>query len=66
MCAKESITDWNMPPGHELADYGRLRKDSELKIQSHDTANKKVGTYYLTVESFFGHKMILVFDTKLN
>ena len=31
-----------MPPGTELYDYGRLRKDSELKIQSHDTANKKV------------------------
>jgi hypothetical protein len=38
----ESITGWNMPPGTELWDYGRLRKDSELKIQSHDTANKKV------------------------
>ena len=31
-----SITDWNMPPGHELCDYGRLRKDSELKIQASD------------------------------
>ena len=28
----------------ELKDYGRLRKDSELKIQSHDNPNKtKVG-----------------------
>jgi len=44
---QESITDWNMPPGHELADYGRLRKDSELKIQSHDTANKKVRYVFL-------------------
>ena len=25
-----------MPPGHELCDYGRLRKDSELKIQASD------------------------------
>lgn len=33
-----SITDWNMPPGVELKDYGRLRKDSELKVQSHDNA----------------------------
>ena len=24
----------------ELKDYGRLRKDSELKIQSHDNPNK--------------------------
>ena len=31
-----------MPAGMELSDYGRLKKDSELKIQSHDTANKKV------------------------
>jgi len=37
-----SITDWNMPPGVELCDYGRLRKDSELKMQAHDTATKKV------------------------
>ena len=27
------LTDWNMPEGTELKDYGRLRKDSELKIQ---------------------------------
>jgi len=38
----DSISGWNMPPGTELYHYGRLRKDSELKIQSHDTANKKV------------------------
>ena len=30
---QNSITDWNMPEGTELKDYGRLRKDSELKIQ---------------------------------
>ena len=32
---QNSITDWNMPQGVELKDYGRLRKDSELKVQSH-------------------------------
>ena len=29
---QKSITEWNMPPGLELKDYGRLRKDSELKV----------------------------------
>jgi len=53
-----SITDWNMPPGHELCDYGRLRKDSELKIQAHDTANKK--TRYV----FVFDKMLLVCKAK--
>ncbi len=32
---QKSITDWNMPNGVELKDYGRLRKDSELKVQCH-------------------------------
>ena len=32
---QKSITEWNMPPGLELKDYGRLRKDSELKVQCH-------------------------------
>ena len=36
-----SITDWNIQDiNMELKDYGRLRKDSELKIQSHDNASK--------------------------
>ena len=30
---QKSITDWNMPAGLELKDYGRLRKDSELKVR---------------------------------
>jgi hypothetical protein len=33
---QDSITDWNMPAGMTLKDYGRLRKDGELKVQSHD------------------------------
>ena len=33
---QNSITDWNMPSGTELTDYGRLLKDSELKVQCHD------------------------------
>ena len=32
---QKSITEWNMPPGLELKDYGRLRKDSELKVGVH-------------------------------
>ncbi|XP_040582225.1 protein vav isoform X3 [Lepeophtheirus salmonis] len=32
-----SINDWNMPDGYELKDYGRLRKDGELKVHSHDS-----------------------------
>ena len=33
-----SITDWDMPTGIELKDYGRMRKDGELKVANHDTA----------------------------
>ncbi len=40
---QNSITDWNMPPDVELKDYGRLRKDSELKVQGHDTGDKDRG-----------------------
>ena len=32
-----SITDWDMPAGVELKDYGRMRKDGELKVANHDT-----------------------------
>lgn len=38
---QSSITDWNIQDiNMELKDYGRWRKDSELKIQSHDNPNK--------------------------
>jgi len=50
-----SITDWNMPPGIELKDYGRLRKDSELKIQSHDASGKNKVRYVFVFD-----KMILI------
>ncbi len=40
---QNSITDWNMPPDVELKDYGRLRKDSELKVQSHDVSSADRG-----------------------
>ena len=33
-----SITDWDMPTGIELKDYGRMRKDGELKVANHDTS----------------------------
>jgi guanine nucleotide exchange factor VAV len=32
---QNNITEWNMPNGVELKDYGRLRKDGELKLQCH-------------------------------
>ena len=32
-----SITDWNVPDGIELKPYGRMRRDGELKVQSHDS-----------------------------
>ena len=36
-----TITDWNIQDiNMELKDYCRCRKDSELKIQSHDNPNK--------------------------
>ena len=44
-----SITDWSMPAGMELKDYGRLRKDGEIKIQSHDSTNGKTKLRYIFV-----------------
>ena len=48
-----SITDWTMPQGTELKDYGRLRRDGELKIHSHETnatgAGKNAKSRYLFV-----------------
>ncbi len=40
---QSSITDWNMPAGVELKDYGRLRKDGELKVQGHDQSASSGG-----------------------
>jgi guanine nucleotide exchange factor VAV len=46
ICAiQASITDLHMPTGVELRDYGRLRKDSELKVQSHADQGKIKSRY---------------------
>ena len=51
-----SITDWNIQDiNMELKDYGRLRKDSELKIQSHDNASKTKIRYVFVFD-----KMLLI------
>jgi len=50
-----SITDWNIPDNMELKDYGRWRKDSELKIQSHDNPNKTKVRYVFCFD-----KMLLI------
>lgn len=44
-----SITGWIMPKEGELKDYGRLRKDGELKVQSHDTTGSKYKIRYVLV-----------------
>ena len=46
---KASITDWTLPAGIELKDYGRLRKDGEIKIQSHDANNAKTKARYIFI-----------------
>jgi hypothetical protein len=38
-----------LPAGIELKDYGRLRKDGEIKIQSHDATNAKTKLRYIFV-----------------
>ena len=38
-----------MPAGIELKDYGRLRKDGEIKIQSHDANNAKTKARYIFI-----------------
>jgi len=51
-----SITDWNIQDiNMELKDYGRLRKDSELKIQSHDNTSKTKIRYVFVFD-----KMLLI------
>ena len=51
-----SITDWNIADiNMELKDYGRLRKDSELKIQSHDNTSKTKVRYVFVFD-----KMLLI------
>lgn len=43
-----SITDLHLPAGVELQDYGRLKKDAELKVQSH-AEQSKIKTRYVFV-----------------
>ena len=43
-----SIVDLQLAAGVELRDYGRLRKDAELKVQSHAEQNK-IKTRYVFV-----------------
>jgi len=51
-----SITDWNIKDiNMELKDYGRWRKDSELKIQSHDNPSKTKVRYVFCFD-----KMLLI------
>ncbi|XP_059086195.1 protein vav-like isoform X2 [Tigriopus californicus] len=37
---QNSITDWNMPEGMELKNYGRLVRDGDLKVQNHEANGK--------------------------
>lgn len=53
---QSSITDWDIQDiNMELKDYGRWRKDSELKIQSHDNPNKTKVRYVFCFD-----KMLLI------
>ena len=40
-----SITDLRLAAGIELRDYGRLRKDADLKVQSHAEQSKVKSRY---------------------
>eukprot|EP00096_Caligus_rogercresseyi_P015951 TRINITY_DN845_c0_g1_i12.p1 TRINITY_DN845_c0_g1~~TRINITY_DN845_c0_g1_i12.p1 ORF type:complete len:887 (+),score=303.30 TRINITY_DN845_c0_g1_i12:1138-3798(+) len=46
---ESSINDWDMPEGYELKDYGRLRKDGELKVHSHDSHASKTKLRFVFV-----------------
>ena len=59
---QSSITDWNMPAGVELKDYGRMRKDGELKVANHDTAAATPRLLYKTQEKL---RYVFVFDKML-
>ena len=61
MAIQTSITDWNMPAGVELKDYGRMRKDGELKVANHDTA----ATPRLLYKSLEKLRYVFVFDKML-
>ena len=54
---EKSIASLEMPSNSSLKDYGRLRKDGELKVQSHDSGSgNKLRTRYI----FLFDKLILM------
>ena len=58
---QHSITDWNLPAGTDLRDYGgRLRRDGELKVSSHEP-NAKTKVRYVFV---FDQVMIMCKPSK--
>ncbi|XP_075548673.1 vav guanine nucleotide exchange factor isoform X2 [Dermacentor variabilis] len=56
-----SITDVDLPQNMELKDYGRLLKDGELKIKSHDD-NNKIKNRYIFI---FDRMMLMCKSTKI-
>ena len=56
-----SITDLHLPAGVELCFYGRLRKDAELKVQSHAEQGGKIKSRYVFV---FDKVMLLCKSTR--
>ncbi|XP_064457585.1 protein vav-like isoform X2 [Ornithodoros turicata] len=56
-----SITDVNLPENMDLKDYGRLLKDGELKIKSHED-NNKIKNRYIFI---FDRVMLMCKSTKI-
>ena len=54
---QNSITGLNMPDNTSLKDYGRLKKDGELKVQSHEQGT---GTKHKQRYIFLFDKLILI------
>jgi hypothetical protein len=54
---QNSITSWTMPDNTSLKDYGRLLKDGELKVQSHEQGT---GTKHRQRYIFLFDKLILM------
>ena len=53
---QRSIIDLSMPNNFELRDYGRLLKDGELRVRSHDDPRMRIKSRYV----FIFDKMILM------
>ena len=60
---ENSISALNMPDNTSLKDYGRLKKDGELKVQSHELGN---GTKHRQRYIFLFDKLILMSKTNSN